>query len=82
MAEEKLRLEIPVLLPNGADACEHCVQELTKALKRRPGVVDAHVRAERTRGCAFTSTPPSSLRPSCALSPNSRARALDKRLVT
>lgn len=43
MAEEKLRLEIPVLLPDGADACEHCVQELTEALKRRPGVVDAHV---------------------------------------
>lgn len=43
MTEEKLRLEIPVLLPGAADACERCVAELTAVLKRRPGVIDAHV---------------------------------------
>lgn len=44
MAQEKLRLEIPVLLPEPEEACERCVEQLAKALKSRPGVEDAHVR--------------------------------------
>lgn len=43
MAEEKLRLEIPVLLPGNAEACDRCINELTRVLRRRPGVVDVHV---------------------------------------
>ncbi|MAK81846.1 heavy metal translocating P-type ATPase [Phenylobacterium sp.] len=43
MAEEKLRLAIPVLLPSDGDACERCVQELTEILKGRTGVAEAHV---------------------------------------
>jgi len=44
VAEDKLRLEIPVLLPAAAEACERCVQQLAEVLASRPGVAEAHVQ--------------------------------------
>lgn len=44
MAVEKLRLEIPVILPVSGDACERCVRQLADVLMARPGVTEAHVR--------------------------------------
>ena len=42
---EKLRLEIPILLPDVTDAADACVGRLVAALKDRPGVEQAHVVA-------------------------------------
>ncbi len=44
MAEEKTRLEIPVLLPILEEPCERCVQQLVEVLTARPGVIEVHVR--------------------------------------
>lgn len=48
MAEEKLRLEIPVVLPGAADACERCIETLIATLRARRGVSDAHVKRDPT----------------------------------
>jgi Cd2+/Zn2+-exporting ATPase len=40
---DKLRLELPILLPKAADACDHCVTSLIAVLEGRPGVSEAHV---------------------------------------
>ena len=40
---DKLRLELPILLPEAADACDHCVTSLIAVLEGRPGVSEAHV---------------------------------------
>jgi len=40
---DKLRLELPILLPQAADACDRCVTSLIAILKGRPGVTEAHV---------------------------------------
>lgn len=42
---EKLRIEIPILLPDVTDAADACVGRLVAALKDRPGVEQAHVVA-------------------------------------
>lgn len=44
MPEDKLRLEIPVLLPAAAEACERCLQQLAEVLASRPGIAEAHVQ--------------------------------------
>lgn len=46
MAEEKLRLEIPVVLPGSADACERCIETLIASLRAHRGVSDAHVKRD------------------------------------
>ena len=42
---EKLRLDIPVLLPDVTDAADTCVTRLIGSLQGRPGVEEAHVVA-------------------------------------
>ncbi|MFX5983822.1 hypothetical protein ABTE79_19305, partial [Acinetobacter baumannii] len=42
---EKLRLDIPVLLPEVTDAADTCVTRLVGSLKGRPGIEEAHVVA-------------------------------------
>ncbi|TAJ71816.1 MAG: heavy metal translocating P-type ATPase [Phenylobacterium sp.] len=44
MANGKLRLEIPVLLPRDAGACGRCVEASIANLKARGGVTEAHVK--------------------------------------
>ena len=46
MAEEKLRLEIPVVLPKAAEACGRCIETLISNLKARPGVSEVHMRRD------------------------------------
>ncbi len=46
MAEEKLRLEIPIVLPGPADVCERCIETLIANLRARQGVTDAHVKRD------------------------------------
>ena len=41
---EKLRLDLPVLLPNIPGEADACVQRLQQLLRNRPGVDDVHVR--------------------------------------
>ncbi len=50
MAEEKLRLEIPVVLPGSADACERCIETLIASLRAHRGVSDAHVKRDSSAG--------------------------------
>lgn len=50
MAEEKLRLEIPVVLPGSADACERCIGTLIASLRAHRGVSDAHVKRDPSAG--------------------------------
>lgn len=45
MTDKTLRLELPVLLPESADACQRCINALTDVLRARPGVADVHVVA-------------------------------------
>ncbi|MBN9145684.1 MULTISPECIES: heavy metal translocating P-type ATPase [unclassified Novosphingobium] len=42
---EKLRLDIPVLLPEVTDAADACVARLIGSLRERAGVIDVHVTA-------------------------------------
>ncbi|HHS98351.1 MAG TPA: heavy-metal-associated domain-containing protein, partial [Chloroflexi bacterium] len=42
---EKLKLEIPLLLPENGD-CVDCVQRLQEALRLHKGIVEAHVDEE------------------------------------
>jgi Cd2+/Zn2+-exporting ATPase len=42
---EKLRLDVPLLLPEVDDAADGCVQRLISLLESRPGVAEAHVTA-------------------------------------
>ncbi|WP_443193228.1 hypothetical protein, partial [Pseudomonas aeruginosa] len=39
----KLRLDLPLILPDVDDVEDHCVQRLTKALEGRPGISEAHI---------------------------------------
>ncbi|WP_454905067.1 heavy metal translocating P-type ATPase [Variovorax gossypii] len=39
----KLRLDLPLILPDVDDVEDHCVQRLTEALEGRPGISEAHV---------------------------------------
>jgi len=48
---EKLRLDIPILLPDVTDAADACVVRLTAELQGREGVESVHVRAP-TNGAA------------------------------
>ena len=41
---EKLRVDLPILLPDVADAADGCVPRLVESLKAREGVIDAHLR--------------------------------------
>ena len=45
---EKLRLDLPVLLPEVPDARDRCVRRLVGALEARPGVENVHVVDEET----------------------------------
>lgn len=45
MAADKLRLDIPIVLPSGADACERCIAALVESLTSQDGVANAHVIA-------------------------------------
>ncbi len=47
---EKVRLEIPVVLPAGSE-CERCVNRLQEALLTHKGVIEAHVARDPTRLC-------------------------------
>jgi len=47
---EKVRLEIPVVLPAGSE-CERCVDRLQEALLTHKGVIEAHVARDPTRLC-------------------------------
>ena len=40
---DKLKLDIPVLLPQIPDAADACVGRLVATLKAKPGVEEAHV---------------------------------------
>ncbi len=42
-AAEKLRLDLPLVLPGVDDAEDRCVARLTEALSGRPGIEEAHV---------------------------------------
>jgi len=44
---EKLRLDIPILLPEVSDAADACVARLTSELRARQGVQNVHVTAAR-----------------------------------
>ncbi len=44
---EKLRLDIPILLPEVSDAADACVARLTSELRARQGVENVHVAAAR-----------------------------------
>ena len=44
---EKLRLDIPILLPEVTDAADRCVDRLMSEMRGREGVEDAHVVASR-----------------------------------
>ena len=39
----KLRLDLPLILPDVDDVEDHCVQRLTEALEGRPGISEAHI---------------------------------------
>jgi Cd2+/Zn2+-exporting ATPase len=43
---QKLRLEVPLLLPDIPDARDHCVRSLIAALTGRTGIAEAHVVEE------------------------------------
>lgn len=43
MTASKLRLDLPLLLPEGADACRRCVTSLVSGLEGRTGVERVHV---------------------------------------
>jgi Cd2+/Zn2+-exporting ATPase len=43
---QKLKLEIPLLLPHAADECDGCVTRLQETLLNRRGVSEAHVTRE------------------------------------
>ncbi len=49
---EKLRLDIPILLPDVTDAADACVARLTAELQGREGVESVHVRAARDGAAA------------------------------
>lgn len=44
----KLRLDLPLILPDVDDVKDRCVQRLIDALKGRPGIEEAHVVMEQT----------------------------------
>ncbi|MHA3795594.1 heavy metal translocating P-type ATPase [Sphingomonas sp. YL-JM2C] len=50
---QKLRLDIPLILPDIADASDACVGRLTSALSERAGVEEAHVVAAKGGAPAF-----------------------------
>lgn len=39
----KLRLDLPLILPDVDDVEDHCIQRLTEALEGRPGISEAHI---------------------------------------
>jgi Cd2+/Zn2+-exporting ATPase len=43
MTTEKLQLELPLVLPEGADECGRCIDSLILLLKGRPGVEEVHI---------------------------------------
>lgn len=45
MAADKLRLDIPIVLPSGADACDRCIAALIESLTNQDGVANVHVVA-------------------------------------
>lgn len=49
---DKLRLDIPILLPDVSDAADACVARLTAGLQGREGVETVHVRAARDGAAA------------------------------
>ena len=46
MSELRDRIELCLLLPEGADACDACVARLQSTLVEKRGVTGAHVRTE------------------------------------
>ncbi len=49
MSASKLRLDIPLILPGDAQACDRCIAALTGAVKNQDGVEEAHV-VKREKG--------------------------------
>lgn len=47
---QKLRLDLPVLLPDVPDAADACVERLEGILSRHPGVTEVHVVEQEGRG--------------------------------
>ncbi|WP_454902121.1 heavy metal translocating P-type ATPase [Variovorax gossypii] len=45
----KLRLDLPLILPDVDDVEDHCVQRLTEALEGRPGISEAHIVRDANR---------------------------------
>ncbi|HST57309.1 MAG TPA: heavy metal translocating P-type ATPase [Longimicrobium sp.] len=50
---EKLRLDLPVLLPEVADSRDACVDRLESLITRHPGVTDVHLVEQDGRGHAL-----------------------------
>ena len=43
---EKLRLDLPVVLPDVRDLRDRCVERLVTTLQGKPGISEAHVRED------------------------------------
>ena len=50
MSHQKLRLEIPVVLPQAGERCERCVSRLVESLEGRPGLSEVHIKRDPSDG--------------------------------